>query len=152
MASAYALSENRAIRTNQSIMDLDPQAIFANLVEKEKVRGHHSAEGRAIRTLGRAINGWTIRSLSALDVLVLCDQAIEDWLKGRLNVPIWSTRNFTALLEKAVEKSFLLRSDAVRLQRIHELRSGLDNQHDKLDRREAETALIFCIQLIEKHW
>jgi hypothetical protein len=133
-------------------MDFDPQAIFANLVEKEKLRGHHSAEGRAIRTLGRAINGWTTRSLSALDVLVLCDQAIEDWLKGRLNVPIWSARKFPALLTEAVEKNFLVRSDALHLQRIHELRTGLDNQHSKLEAHEAETALIFCTQLIERYW
>ena len=65
-------------------MTFDPQAIFANLAEKERVKGHHSAEGRAIRTLSRAMNGWSSGSLSALDVVVLCDQSLEDWLKARL--------------------------------------------------------------------
>ena len=41
-------------------MKFDAQAIFANLTEKERVKGHHSAEGQAIRTLGRALNGGSV--------------------------------------------------------------------------------------------
>jgi hypothetical protein len=133
-------------------MDFDPQSIFANLVEKEKFRGHHSAEGRAIRNLGRAINGWSSGNLSPLDVLVLCDQSMEDWLKTRLALPAWSARSFPELLNKALEKKLLTRSDAARLQRIHKLRARLGNHRGKLDAREAEAAVNFCIQLIEKHW
>src|SRR5437867_474602 len=67
-------------------MSFDPQAIFANLTEQEKIKGHHSPEGRAIRTLSRALNSWSTNNLSARDVLVLCDQAVEDWLKARLRI------------------------------------------------------------------
>ena len=65
-------------------MTFDAQAIFANLAEKERIKGHHSPEGRAIRTLGRALSGWSTGVLAPPDVVVLCDQAVEDWLKGRL--------------------------------------------------------------------
>ena len=67
-------------------MTFDPRAIFANLTEKERLKGHHSAEGRALKTLSRALNGWSPGSLAPLDVLVLCDQAVEDWLKARLKL------------------------------------------------------------------
>ena len=40
-------------------MPFDAQAIFANLAEKEQIKGHHSPEGRAIRTLSRALSGWS---------------------------------------------------------------------------------------------
>ena len=51
-------------------MAFDAQAIFANLTEKERVFGHHSAEGRAIRTLGRTLDGWSTGDLSARDAIV----------------------------------------------------------------------------------
>jgi len=50
------------------IMTFDAQEIFANLAEKEKVKGHHSPEGRAITTLSRALSGWSAKNLSARDV------------------------------------------------------------------------------------
>lgn len=133
-------------------MTFDPQAIFANLAEKEKIKGHHSPEGRAVRVLSRALNGWSAGNLRAVDVLVLCDQAIEDWLKARLKVPAWSGRNLPELLERAVEKELLMRSDAVRLQRMHNLRSRLRAEGGKVSAREVETALEFCTRLVEKYW
>ena len=80
-------------------MPFDPKTIFANLAEKERVKGHHSPEGRAIRTLSRAMHGWSSGNLSILDVLVVCDQAMEDWLKARLRLSAWSTQDFPTLLE-----------------------------------------------------
>jgi hypothetical protein len=133
-------------------MTFDPQAIFANLAEKEKIKGHHSPEGRAIRVLSRALNGWSAGNLRAGDVLVLCDQSMEDWLKARLRLSAWSARNFPELLEKAVQKELLMRLDAVRLQRIHNFRSRLRDEGGSAGAREVETALEFCIRLVEKYW
>ena len=82
-------------------MTFDPQAIFANLVEKERLKGHHSPEGRAIRILSRAMNGWSSGNLAALDVLVLCDQALEDWLKARLKLSAWSNTEFSDAVRKS---------------------------------------------------
>jgi hypothetical protein len=133
-------------------MDFDPRSILANLVEKEKFRGHHSAEGRAIRNLGRAIHGWSTGNLSPLDVLVLCDQSIEDWLKVRLALPAWSAPSLPKLLKQALDKKLLMRSDVTRLRELRTLRSRVDKRQGKVDLREAEAAVGFCIQLIEKHW
>jgi hypothetical protein len=38
-------------------MSFDPQALFAELAEQEKLKGHHSPEGRAIRILGMSTDG-----------------------------------------------------------------------------------------------
>ena len=64
-------------------MNFDAKAIFADLAEKETIKGHHSPEGRAIRTLSRALNGYSSGNLSGRDVVVLYDQTIEDWLKAK---------------------------------------------------------------------
>src|SRR5678816_4011606 len=100
-------------------MTFDAQAIFANLTEKERIHGHHSPEGQAIRTLGRALHSWSTGNLSGSDVVVLCDQAIADWLKRKLKLSAWSATSMTELLEAAVKLGVLSLDDALRLQRMH---------------------------------
>jgi hypothetical protein len=133
-------------------MTFDPQAMFANLAEKERLKGHHSAEGRAIRTLSRAMNGWSSGNLAALDVLVLCDQSLEDWLKARLKLSAWSTRGFPTLLEKAVVKGLVTRMEAVRLEMLHNARAGARDEARAPVAHDVEAALEFSIQLIERYW
>jgi len=133
-------------------MPFDPQALFANLSEKERLKGHHSAEGRAIRTLSRAINGWSSGNLSALDVLVLSDQAMEDWLKAKLKLSAWSTRSLAELMAMAVAKEWITRAEAVRLQRIRNARSRMHAQANRISTQDVQAALEFCIRLVEKHW
>ena len=133
-------------------MPFDPQALFANLAEKERLKGHHSPEGRAIRTLSRAMNGWSSGGLSALDVVVLCDQSLEDWLKARLKLSAWSTQDFPALLEKAVGKGLITRLEAVRLQKLHNARVRAGDEGNATAANKVEAALEFYIQLVERHW
>ena len=132
-------------------MPFDAQEIFANLAEKEKIKGHHSPEGRAIRTLSRGLNGWSAGNLSPRDVIALCDQAVEDWLKTRLRLSSWSAKTLPALLVAAVNHDLITRTEAVRLQRVHNLRARADEQLE-ISTPEVEAALEFCVQLIEKHW
>lgn len=132
-------------------MSFDGQTIFANLVEKERVKGHHSPEGRAIRTLSRALNAWSNGNLSPRDVLILCDQAVEDWLKASLKRSPWSAQSTPALLAEAINKKLITRMEAVRLQRIRNVRARSDDEQP-LVKNEVQSALEFCIQLIDKHW
>ena len=133
-------------------MTFDPQAIFAHLAEKERLKGHHSPEGRAIRTLSRAMSGWSSGNLAALDVLVLCGQSLEDWLKARLKASAWSAQGFSALLEKAAARGLIARMEAVRLQKLNNLRLRARNAENSLAANEVEAALQFCIELVEKYW
>lgn len=132
-------------------MGFDPQAIFANLAEKERIKGHHSAEGRTIRILTRALQGLSSGNLSRRDVVVLCHQAMEDWLKAKCKVSPWSVRALPALLLKAVEQQWITRLDAVRLQKIHHLRVSLDSGAD-VQAQQVESMLKFCLELLEKRW
>lgn len=126
----------------------DAKEIFANLAEKERIKGHHSPEGRAIRVLSRALNGWSAGSLGHPDVIVLCEQAVEDWLKARLRRSPWSPQTLTLLLADAVAKKLITRAEAVRLHRLHLWRA----REGAVSRREAEAALAFSIEVIDKHW
>ena len=133
-------------------MSFDPQAIFANLAEKERIKGHHSPEGRAIRTLSRALNGYSSGNLSGRDVLALCDQTIEDWLKAKCKVSPWSTRSLPELAIRAVQARWISRLDAVRLQKLRNARESIDQPGSDVPGLEVESALKFCIELVEKHW
>ena len=132
-------------------MRFDAQSIFANLAEQERIKGHHSPEGRAIRTLSRALSGWSSADLSARDVIVLCDQAVEDWLKARLQRSPWSAQPLAALIVDAINKNLITRMEAVRLEKVRNARARPDDEA-QISKVEVESALEFCIQLIEKHW
>ena len=133
-------------------MSSDLQTLFVNLAEKERIKGHHSPEGRTIRTLSRALNGWSAGNLSAGDVLVLCDQAMEDWLKARSGISMWSTPSLAELMAMAVAKDWIAGADAVQLQRLRDARSHMHEQAAGFSNERVEAALKFCIQLVEKHW
>ena len=131
-------------------MSFAAQIVYANLAEKEKIKGHHSAEGTAIRTLSRALQGWTSESLFPADVLSMCHQAIEDWLKARLNISAWSATTLPDLLPQAVATRLVTRLEAVRLQRMHDL--GSRSSAVVRVKSDIENALECCIQVVEKHW
>jgi hypothetical protein len=130
-------------------MPFDAQAIFANLAEKERIKGHHTPEGRAIRTLSRALSGWSSGSLAHRDVVVLCDQAVEDWLNARLKRSPWSIQSVAALVPLALTNHWITQSDADRLLDLHACRL---HEPGEISAQEVEAALEFCIDLIDKHW
>ena len=131
-------------------MTFDPQAIFANLIEKERVHGHHTAEGRAIRTLCRSLQGWSSGNLGGLDVIAMCDQAIEDWLKARLKISAWSAIGSPRLLAAAVATNLLTPAESMRLESVHELRSHTNTE--VVAARDVEAALEWSIEVVERHW
>jgi len=132
-------------------MSFDGKAILANLIEQERIKGHHSAEGRAIRTLARALSGWLADSLSAGDVLVLCDQTIEDWLKARLKRSPWSVEPLPALLHTAIGQNLISSAEMDSLQKLRQEREQ-QNEAGAISANAVETALQFCIELIARHW
>ena len=133
-------------------MSLDPPALYAILAEKEKIKGHHSPEGRAIRVMTRALHGWSAGSVTAADVVILCDQAVEDWLKARLQLPLWLERNLPALLPTAIEKNLISGDEAEELRTIHELRSRLRAALGHAGAEDAERTLELCIRIVERCW
>jgi hypothetical protein len=133
-------------------MSFDAKAIFADLAEKERIKGHHSPEGHAIRTLSRALNGFSSGDLSRRDVIVLCDQAIEDWLKAKCKISPWSARSLPELLVRAVQARWISRLEAVVLQKLRNTRESIDQQGADVPGLEVESTLKFCIELVEKHW
>jgi len=130
-------------------MSFDPQALFAELAEQEKLKGHHSPEGRAIRILGRALNGWSSKTLSGRDALVLSHQAVEDWLKSRLQLSNWSRRDLPELVAAALKKGLLTSEEAVKLGKIH---NACLHEAQEPGPCEVDDTLEFCIRLVEKRW
>jgi hypothetical protein len=131
-------------------MNFDAQRVFVNLAEKERLKGHHSPEGQAIRTLSRALHGWLSGSLLAADVVVLCDQAVEDWLKARMKVSEWSAIGFMELIAAAAQTNLLTSAEAEKLRRVHEIRRRWPGT--AVVEADAESALQDSIEIIEARW
>lgn len=132
-------------------MSFDAKAILANLIEQERIKGHHSPEGRAIRPIARALSGWSAGTLSRVDVIILCGQAVEDWLKARLKRSPWSVESLPELLSAAVGQNLITPSEVSPLQKIHQQRE-LAVQAGTISIEGVQAALEFCIELLEKHW
>jgi len=131
-------------------MALDSKTLFANLAERERVHGHQSPEGQAIRTLSQALDGWSSGNLAGADVVVLCGQAMEDWLKRCLKLSPWSAQTLTSLLAEAVTAKLLQPSDAACLQQLHRYRSELASR--VLAPAEIDAVLETTIEIVERHW
>ena len=131
-------------------MAFNGREIYANLIEKEKLKGHHSPEGQAIRTLSRALQGWSSDSLTSWDVLSMCRQAMEDWLKARLQVSAWSAEELPELLTRAAAMNLLTGAEAERLQKLHHRR--VPTVAEAIPTAVVETTLEHCIQVVAKHW
>jgi hypothetical protein len=131
-------------------MTFDPRALFANLVERERVHGHHSPEGQAIRTLSRALDGWSSGNLAGAEVVVLCGQAIEDWMKRRLKMSSWSAPSLTNLLAAAVAANLLQTSDAKRLQPLLRYRNEIADR--AFAPAEIELLLETTIEIVAQRW
>jgi hypothetical protein len=88
--------------------------------------------------------------LAGADVVVLCGQAVEDWLKRRLKLSQWSATTLTSLLAAAVAANLLQPSDAERLQPLHRYRTELATRAFTV--AEIETILQTSIAIVAQHW
>jgi hypothetical protein len=131
-------------------MNFDARRIFGNLAEKERLKGHHSPEGLAIRTLSRALHGWSANSLSTADVVTLCHQAVEDWLKSRMKVSEWSAVGLAELAAAAERTGVLTMAEAEKLRQVHEKRCRLPNA--AFSAADAEEVLQHCTEIVEERW
>ncbi|MGZ8496183.1 MAG: hypothetical protein ACXWWP_09825 [Candidatus Binatia bacterium] len=131
-------------------MAFNSQALLANLNERERIHGHHSPEGQAIRLLCRALSGWSSENLAATDVVVLCRQAVEDWLKQRLKRFPWLVATLTDLSAAAVSAGLLSQSEGEHLQRLDHL--SAQSRAGELIAVEIEQLLETTIAIVEQHW
>ena len=131
-------------------MAFNSQALLANLNERERIHGHHSAEGQAIHLLSRALSGWSSESLAATDVVVLCRQAVADWLKQRLKRVPWSVSTLTDLSSSAVNAGLLSQSEAEHLQRLDNL--SAQSRAGEISAVEIEDTVETTIAIVEQHW
>ena len=124
-------------------MSFDAQAIFANLAEKERIKGHHSPEGRAIRTLSRALSGWS----SGKSVRSRCRGAVRSSGRGLAE----STIETFAVVDQTVPALVPLRSTIIGLRKrtpidclICTIRAHAPIGPGQISTQEVETALSFA--------
>ena len=131
-------------------MSFNAQQLLANLAEKERVKGHHSPEGQAIRTISRALHGWSLGTLAAGDVVLLCSQALEDWLKARMQISEWSSAGLAELIAAATRTDMLTDLEAEKLRLVHEKRQRLSGA--AISEAEVIDMIHNAIEVLEARW
>lgn len=130
----------------------DLHELFGDLAEQERIKGHHSPEGRSIRTLARALSAWSTGGLADEDAAVLCRQAMEDWLKARLKVSQWSERPFAELIARASQNGLITRREAYRLRCIDKTCSRFRRGRGRVKPATVRSAFEFCARFLERRW
>jgi hypothetical protein len=131
-------------------MSFNAQQLLANLAEKERVKGHHSPEGQAIRIISRALHGWSLGTLAAGDVVLLCRQALEDWLKARMQISEWSSAGLAELIAAAARTGVLTDAEAEKLRLVHERQQRLSGA--AIDEADVLDVIRNAIVVLEARW
>jgi hypothetical protein len=130
----------------------EARAIFENLAEQEKIKGHHSNEGMAIRVLSRGLSGWLARTLSHQDTYVLCDETLEQWLRRRVTGGPWSSVQFVELIVQGLERGSITEDNAGDLISLRAMRNGVVAGKIPLGDRQVVAALRISTRLLENYW
>jgi hypothetical protein len=130
----------------------EARAIFENLAEQEKIKGHHSNEGMAIRVLSRGLSGWLERTLSHKDAYVLCDETLEQWLRRRVTGEPWSSVQFVELIVQGLERGSITEDNAGDLISLRAMRNGIVGGKIPLGDRQVVAAIRISTRLVESYW
>jgi hypothetical protein len=130
----------------------EARTIFENLAEQEKIKGHHSNEGMAIRVLSRGLSGWLERTLSHQDAYVLCDETLEQWLRRRVTGGPWSSVQFVELIVQGLEKGSITEDNAGDLISLRAMRNAVLNRKIPVGERQVIAALRISTRLVESYW
>jgi hypothetical protein len=130
----------------------EARAIFEDLAEQERIKGHHSNEGMAIRVLSRGLSGWLERTLSHEDAYVLCDETLEQWLRRRVTGRPWSSVQFIGLVVQALEGGWITEDNAGDLLLLRAMRNGVVAGKMRLRERQVIAALRISTRLVENYW
>jgi hypothetical protein len=150
--SLTAMIKKAAKRKKKLSPRAEARAIFENLTEQEKIKGHHSNEGMAIRVLSRGLSGWLERTLSHQDAYVLCDETLEQWLRRRVTGGPWSPVQFIELVVQGLEGGSITEDNACDLISLRAMRNAVVNRKIRVGDRQVIAALRRSTRLLETYW
>jgi hypothetical protein len=150
--SLRAMVKKSAKRKKKLSPRAEARAIFENLAEQEKIKGHHSNEGMAIRVLSRGLSGWLERTLSDRDAYVLYDETLEQWLRRRVTGGPWSSVQFVELIVQGLEGGSITEDNAYTLISLRAMRNAVVERKIRVGARQVIAALRMSTRLVESYW
>jgi hypothetical protein len=120
--------------------------------ESSKLGTSQSARGReerAKQSVVRVIDGWLSGQIRENDAIILCDQAIEDWLKGQLGLPKTSRAGFQEVTRIAQEERLITKMQAYRLKRFHKARNRIQHRGGAVKSTTVVSFLDYAIRLFD---
>ncbi len=109
-------------------------------------------EMKAIKNIITALDRWLLKKISNEQCMILCDQAIEDWLKGRLRAAKTDRRNFNVLRDDAVANNLITKMESYRLKRFHVARNKVQHRGGKASVRILPRMIDYYLGLANKYY
>ena len=120
-------------------------------LEEIQTQGHRSPEGRAVRTIVGVLDGWLSQGLDAESAVILCDQAMEDWLKARLRLPTSSRDGFPQVVDQALQSELISSIEADRLTKLHKTRNWVQHRGGHVETQTALTMFDDLLRFVQEH-
>ena len=138
----------RLVSGKRGIVRPTPLSMSVALMRQGAKRRPRKPSERAAGDVVRTVNQWVAGRLANGQAAVLCDQAIENWIKGRLGLPPKPRIDFPPLVRQATQRGLLTGREAMRLRRFHTFRNSVQHRGARASNRRVERMLACAIEVL----
>lgn len=128
----------------------NPLAVSTTLSNKALSSGKKARESQVYKQIISAIDSWFSGSLSKKEVMILCDQAMEDWLKLKLSLPNASRKGFVDVLNEASNSGAISKMERYKLLRFHKARNRVQHRGGTIRSQTVNSMFKFYLGLLNR--
>jgi len=128
-------------------------AVLPNsLSDKIDLRNPRKRDIKAIKSMIDTLDNRLLGRISNKQTIILIDQAMEEWLKSKLNLPKNNRENFPILLEKVLERGIVNKKEKYRLSRFHKSRNGVQHRGKKAYPKTIFSMFQYYVYFLSKYY
>lgn len=128
----------------------NPFAVSNALANKARSSGKKARESQVSKEIIWAIDNWHLGKISKKEAVILCDQAMEDWLKFKLSLPKTSRKGFVDVLNEAGDLEIISKMERYKLLRFHKARNRVQHRGGTIKSQTVNSMLKFYLDLLNK--
>lgn len=129
---------------------ISPMSAGPTVREIALQRRPKTAGQRCAKAITRTIDQWLSHRLPIKDAVILCDQAMEEFLKAEVRLPPLSSKGFNQVADDAATAGFVTRREAYWLRRFHRTRNRLQHRGRRVRSETAVSMFEFFLALLNR--
>ncbi len=149
--TGFVYSSSRKFAAAGVKVKLRTLAVPPSVLAAARSKKLNRRERESVRTVASCVRRWLSGRLTAKEVLILADQAAEDWLRCR-TTGVAPSSNFPELTRVAAKQGVLTAGEATRLRRFHASRTKSQHRGKVASTSTARSMLTFLLQALESKY